>query len=388
MELDAERSDEVGAAEVAEAARSAMADPDAQVLEWGVSPISHVGVIDTTGGLLLATATVRTGGVERPWSGVLKVVVRAPGDECLAPSGWCYWRREAAFYASEVPARLSRSLRAPRPYAVFEREDSAHIWMERVDVSSRRWELGDFERAGRAAGRSAGGYLTGRKLPAEPWLSAGFLRSILADGGFWATYMDPAEGAAWRSPLMDAFDPAVRRRVLTLWADRDALLDLVDRLPRVFGHGDFHPRNLLIPAGRDEVVAFDWGFCGPAPLGGDLADLVSIAAWFCDIAMADVPAVEDAAFAGYLSGLSEEGWEGDPALVRLGYALHASLRSGACMPGWAALMLGPERAGSSETLFRRPVRDVLAAWVELADWCLEQADAARALAAGTGLVVR
>ena len=30
---------------------------------------------------------------------------------------------------------------------------------------------------------------------------------------------------------------------------------------------------MLRPDG-DEVVAVDWGFCGPAPVGADLADLV------------------------------------------------------------------------------------------------------------------
>ena len=80
-------------------------------------------------------------------------------------------------------------------------------------------------------------------------------------------------------------------------------------MPQVVGHGDYHPRNILLPPGGDEVVAIDWGFCGPAPLGVDLGDLVTVAAWFCDVEVAEVPAVEQVAF---------EGLRGRPARRRLG----------------------------------------------------------------------
>jgi hypothetical protein len=372
--------------EALEAARRAVGDPGAELLGWSVAPISHVGIIDTTGGLHLAEGRVLSAGTEVPWSAVVKVVVRGAGDgECLPPSSWCYWRREAAFYASDLPAGLPDGLLAPRSYAVFEAEERAHIWMERVHVTARRWELEDFERAAHAAGRSAGAYVTGRDLPAEPWLCRGFVRSILADGGFWATFMDSASGAAWHSPLADAFGPGVRRRVQALWADRDALFGVIDRLPQVFAHGDLHLRNVLVPPDGGEVVAFDWGFCGPAPVGGDLGDLVAQAAWFCDVDVAALSGVEEAAFAGYRSGLRATGWDGDERLVRLGFALQAAARMGACMPGWAVLMLEGERAASSAALYRRPVDEVLTAWRALAEWSLERADEARALVRATGL---
>ena len=55
------------------------------------------------------------------------------------------------------------------------------------------------------------------------------------------------------------------------------------------------------------------------------------------------------------------------------------------MPGWAEGMLGPEDARSSERLYGRPVEAVLAAWIVLADACLDLADEARALAVQLGL---
>ena len=278
-----------------------------------------------------------------------------------------------------------RCLRAPRAYGVVDGSDEVHVWMEYVAAPDGRWGQEDFRRAAHAAGLSAGAFLTGRPLPDAAWLSRGFLRSLLADGGFWATRMHPETGDAWRSPSAERFGPSTRERVLQVWADRDALLAVMDGLPHVFGHGDLHPRNILLPTGVDEVVALDWGFCGRFPLGTDLADLVYLAAWFCDVEIAELASLEQVAFAAYEDGLRTAGWDGDLRLVRLGLATAVALRLGACMPGWAVGMLGPERAGSSELLYGRPVDAVLAAWIALADVCLDLADEARVLSAQLGL---
>ena len=72
-------------------------------------------------------------------------------------------------------------------------------------------------------------------------------------------------------------------------------------------------------------------------------------------------------------------------LVRLGYAAAVALRLGACMPGWAAGMLSPEDAPSSERLYGRPAETILATWIALEDICLDLADEARELAAQIGL---
>ncbi len=371
--------------EVAEIARSVTGDPSALLLDWAATPIPHVGIIDTTGGLHLVVGRVRSRDADVSWSCVLKVLKSSPYDECRDPGSWCYWRREPAFYGSEVATELAGPLRPPRPHGVVERDDEAHVWMEHVSASSRDWRPEDFRRAGRAAGLSAGEFLAGRPLPDEPWLARSFLRSLLADGGFWATTMHPETGEAWRSPLVARFGAGIRERVLGVWADRDALLTIMDALPRVFGHGDLHPRNILLPPGVDDVVAVDWGFCGPSPLGSDLADLVFGPAWFCDIQVDEVPAVEQAASTAYLDGLVAAGWDAQPQLLRLGYAIAVGLRTGACVPGWAHLLLAPEEAPSSEVLFRRPVDAILDVWIELTGIALDRADEARTLARELGL---
>jgi hypothetical protein len=368
--------------EVVTAARHVVRDPAAELLEWSATPIEYVGIIETTGGLQHVVGRARSHGTEIEWSCVLKVLRPAPLDECHVPSSWCYWLREAAFYASTLPGDMPAPLRAPAAYGVTTGAEEAHIWMEHLAAPTRRWQLEDFRRAAHAAGLSAGGFLTGRPLPDEPWLARGFLRSLLADGGFWATTMD-AESDAWRSPPAQAFGAGTRERVMRVWAERDALLSTLDGLPQVFGHGDFHHRNLLMDA--DAVVALDWAFCGPAPLGAELADLVGMAAWFCDFAMADFPALERSAFAGYEEGLRAAGWDGDARLPRLGYATAIALRLGACMPGWAAVMLQPDEVPSSELIYGRPAEAILATWIALEDACLDLADEARDVAAELGL---
>jgi hypothetical protein len=362
--------------EVAEVARRVTGDPAAELVDWAATPIAHVRIIDTTGGLHVVGGRVRCSGTEVPFTCVLKVLTR-PADGDPDPASWAYWRREAAFYASTVAPTLPRALRAPGAYGVWEEEHVARVWMEHVPGHPGPWSREDFARAARASGRSAGEFVCGRPLPDEPWLARGFLRSILADGDVWHGMMT---GAAWASPLAAPFRGATRERVMRLWADRDALLAVADRLPQVLGHGDLHPRNILLPPDGEDIVAVDWGFCGPAPLGADLGDLVRSPAWFCDIEVDAIPAVEAAALAAYEDGLRDAGWVGDPRLVRLGYGLHVALRAATCIPGWASFMLGPERAASSEVLYGRPVEAILDAWVALEARCLDLADETRALA--------
>ena len=113
-----------------------------------------------------------------------------------------------------------------------------------------------------------------------------------------------------------------------------------------------------------------------------------MAAWFCDLEISELATVEQVAFAAYEAGLRTAGWDGDLRLVRLGFATAVALRMGACMPGWAEEMLGPEQARSSELLYGRPVDAVLAAWIALEDVCLDLADEARVLAPQLGLAQR
>lgn len=60
-------------------------------------------------------------------------------------------------------------------------------------------------------------------------------------------------------------------RAKALWGRREALLAELRHVPLVLSHGDVHPGNLR--SHRGDVVLFDWGTLGLAPVGSDLAYL-------------------------------------------------------------------------------------------------------------------
>jgi hypothetical protein len=375
-------------AEIATVAEGAGVE-GAQDLRWTVHVIDHENIIDTTGGLYEVRGNPDQSGAAPVWSCVVKVLQRSEETECDAPGSWCYWRREAAFYASDLPALLPTSLRAPKTYAVTDKSTSCSVWMERVsDDTVETWELDDYHRVAVAAGESAGANLTDGPPPSRPWLVQGFMRSVLADGGFWAGFMsrDSAE-CAWKVPLVqESFDRTANERFDRLWARRHNILAALDRLPKVLCHNDFHRRNVLLPRDRSKPpVVVDWAFAGPGAVATDAAQLTGGTLYFCDVAISRASDLETAVFQGYLDGLRRSGWEGDVRLVRLGFTASIALWQAATLPGWVGIMLPEEEGVNVERLFGAPAGAVRDTWVELHEFALERADEAESLSRQVGL---
>jgi hypothetical protein len=117
-------------------------------------------------------------------------------------------------------------------------------------------------------------------------------------------------------------------RLSRLWEERDLYLETLDRLPQTLCHLDLFRRNLFARKtadGDDQTVVIDWAFAGRAAIGAELVPLVLASVAFNEIDLAQTRPLEDIVFAGYLEGLRDAGWRGDPRLVRLGYAA-SSLR--------------------------------------------------------------
>jgi hypothetical protein len=196
--------------------------------------------------------------------------------------------------------------------------------------------------------------------------------------------MDPAAPKnAWQNPLVqNAFSDTLRTGVLRIWAEKHSFWEALERLPQVFCHNDFHRRNLILRTGTDgqrELVALDWAFCGHGALGMDLGELVATSAFFFEVEPAQVGKLETTVLDGYLAGLHDVGWSGDPQVVRLGYLLSATLWMGATLPGWAAVMLPEGTSTNVPAMFGRSADAVLAGWVTLNEFVLERADEARHL---------
>jgi hypothetical protein len=315
--------------------RRLLASPTAEVLDWECSPLGYQQVWQTTAGIHLVHGSALDRGARRSWRLVLKIACAPPhGQEggaagTVAPGSTDYWKREAELFRDGVLAGIRGDFAPPACYGVDEPDpDTAWIWLEHVDQAvGPDWPLQRFALAARHLGRFSGRYLLGEPVPDHPsFCRPNYLRPHMA-----ATHAGRAGALApevWTDPPVRAvFPPDAEARYRRVFAAQAALLDQLDRLPRVFVHRDPFRNNLIarrLPDGREQTVALDWALSGPGHLGEDLWKFVFVTLLFLRAPCA--PAELDlAAFAGYVAGLRDAGWDGDARIARLGYCAHAAL---------------------------------------------------------------
>jgi hypothetical protein len=193
------------------------------------------------------------------------------------------------------------------------------IWMEDIRDAVGTWSLEDYRGVARCLGQFNGAYLVGKPLPDYPWLSRRWLRQ----------YVEHAAPALCLL-LEHCNHPLIRRIFLDVtpafiqqtWDARYAFLSAIEALPQTFCHLDAFRRNLFLREleGRHEPTAVDWSYCGIASLGEEIAPLVHASVGLGAVGPADELALEQTVLEGYLAGLRDAGWRGDPDLVRFGYA--------------------------------------------------------------------
>ncbi len=347
--------------------------------DWCLVPI-HKGA-DMSSGVYRLTGTARDGEDELPWSMILKVVRPVPGE--LSPSGWHYWKREALAYTAGLLDDLPAGLSAPRCLRVEDHgADCSRMWFEDIaDARDGRWTLSNYSLVARQLGRFNGAYLTGeRPIPSHPWLSRGWLRGWTEKSApVIARFPDILEHRAVRRFLLDGGADAYLR----VWSERAVFLETLDRLPRTFCHYDAFPRNVFIRRGADgsdQPIAIDWAFAGTGAIGEELVPLVIASASFFEVELSTMIDLEQAAIEAYVEGLLDAGWHGDPRLVRLGYAIGASLRfgPGCALPALQAVL----RDDADEfvlAVFGLRLDEALAQWSAVTAHVLELADEARVL---------
>jgi hypothetical protein len=97
----------------------------------------------------------------------------------------------------------------------------------------------------------------------------------------------------------------------------------------------------------------------------------------------DPAAFADAIFTGYLEGLRDAGWHGDPAPVRLGFLCTAVVRwslNAACLVLQPLATDDVAARAATERWWGRPLPELLERWVPLTFFLLDQADEALRLA--------
>ncbi|MFJ3669005.1 aminoglycoside phosphotransferase [Streptomyces sp. NPDC090106] len=333
-------------------------------------PLTHNPRNGVTAGVWTVTAGER--------SAVLKVLTRtkaatgrwAASDD---PRHWNYWRREADVYASGLAQVWEPyGIRAPRLLALVERPDGdIALWLERIEGEpGTHWPVARHvehaHRLGTAHGKP--------HAVDESWLSHHFLRQYVGGNTLGQELLDDDE--AWRQPLVrDHFPEGLRHDMVRLHHDREWFLQIMESLPRTLGHLDQWPANVRSD-GPDHVL-FDWAFTGDGALGEDLGNYLPDSVFDLFVPAERLPGYAADAYAAYLDGLRESGWQGDERLVRLGVCASAVKYDwltalSLARAGEEQRDYGDERAVSAELRYRERG----SALAFLAGWAAE----ARALA--------
>jgi hypothetical protein len=336
--------------------QSALNSETVEVIDWDYEQLH--------GGVGIGTAIYRFAGQGRdqrqivPWSLILKTLCpQVPGGD---PSAWNYYRREADAYQSGWLDDLPGGLAAPRCFGVIEYPDgTCWIWLEDVtDEIGPHWPLEHYRVVARHAGQFNGAYLVERPLPDWPWLSSGWLRECIALS---APAM-PLIRDSLDHPLVCHWLPGdASSRLFRLWEERDLFLDALDRLPQTLCHLDIFRRNLFARRtadGDDQTVAVDWAFAGRGAIGAELVPLILASFALFEVDLAQTQALEEIVCEGYLEGLRDAGWQGDPRQVRLGYTA-ASLRF-RCgeLERVMGLILDESQHPWAEQAFGRPIEEI------------------------------
>jgi Phosphotransferase enzyme family len=337
-----------------------------------IEPLPHAAVASATAGLWRIRSADR--------SAVVKLLAHAPaGGSPNWRSGereshWYYWRREAEAYRSGLLDGLGGGLRAPRCDLVADREDgSVALWLEDLggDPASS-WSVDRYHDAARHLGRAQGEYITGRPLPAEPWLSRRWMRSYLDQPLRRSTV--PTDRNEWRRPLLaDWFPDPPIAALCAMRADRERFLAVLDRMPATLCHFDFHPANLF-DGGHGTTAAIDWSFVGIGALGEDAGNLVPDAVLDFHLGPAQLGALYDAVAEGYAAGLRDAGWSGSDAAVRL--AMSATM---AAKYAWIGPAVVHAVSEGRELLNGRPIAEAVSWWAPTVDFLLDRAREAREL---------
>jgi hypothetical protein len=256
----------------------------------------------------------QTGNGARPWSLIHKTIRQKMNPDDHTLRSLSYPAREALAYRSGLLDNLPRGLAAPRCYAA-EQDDQGifYLWLEDLqDGIGKPWSLAHHGKVARCLGYANGVYLSGLPLPDYPWLSQGCVRMFTEQA---AGCLNDLSVTA-RMPLFRrSFQGLGTDFLQEAWQRRGLFLDSLERLPQVFCHFDAWQANLFwrqAGEGQGQIVAIDWAFAGTGAVGEELAALV-----FMDVPENETPQqFYETCLEGYLKGLAEAGWQGDPAMVR------------------------------------------------------------------------
>ena len=363
--------------------RRALGSETVEVTYWDYQQI-HGGIGGGVGG----TAIYRFAGQGHdqdkavPWSVILKVLwAQADSDV----SDCYYWRREADAYRSGWLDDLPGGLAAPQCFGTVEHPgDACWLWLEEVVDEIGRWPVEHYGLAARHLGQFNGAYLAEESSPSWPWLSSGWLRASVAQIVPAITQLR----GSLEHPLVRRWLPSdTHDAIFRYWAERETFLDALGRLPHTLCHLDAFRRNLFARRsmdGRDQTVAIDWAFVGTGAVGEEIEPLVNRSLGFFEVELAKARELDDIVFGGYLDGLRDAGWQGDPRQMRLGYTAATTLRTLVSLGQSLPVLLDESRHIWVERAVGRSIEEAVDHGAEVIRFQLSLADEARELLGSLG----
>jgi Phosphotransferase enzyme family len=362
--------------------RRAQASTTIEIVNWHYGRV--YGGAGDAGGVVSGLYRFAGSGVDDgkliSWSLILKIIATSTVND--DPSEPRYWKREMLAYQSGRLKHLPGNLVAPQCFGIIERSDrEVWLWLEDIaDAIGAKWPLEQYNLVARHLGQFNGAYLHG-ELPSDPWLSRGWLRALVYRA-------EPNMAQLSRSrdhPLLRRlYSDQLINRIFALWADRERLLDALDRLPQTFCHRDAFRRNLFMRRredGHTQTVAIDWAFAGIGAIGEELGPLVHASLVYSEIEFSAAQALDNTVFNGYLTGLEDAGWRSDPRLVRFGYTAASALciiigyQIGYGQP----LILDEGGHPWLEQAFGKPIMSLMDLWADTTRFCLDLTDEATTL---------
>ena len=292
---------------------------EAKIHHWQYRPL--IGGVELESSLYRFTGDAEVKGETLPWTIILKII-QSPAEGNGDPLSFRYWRREALAYQSGVLNQLPGGITTPQCFATEEKSIGAYwIWMEDVkDEIGDPWPVEQYGIVARCLGRFNGAYLAGRPVPDQPWVTRHWLRKYLEHAA-------PAVDCLIHSmdhPLIRRCLPGITAGFIQqIWDERLEVLDILEHFPQTFCHQDAFRRNLFFRHTLDEqpeVVAVDWSYSGIAAVGEEIAPLVHASLNFGAVPPGEAFKLEQIVLNGYMDGLREAGWQGDPDSIRFSYA--------------------------------------------------------------------
>jgi hypothetical protein len=370
--------------------RAVLENGAAEVINWEVAPLLQSKTSPAAVYRIAGIAQTQDGVL--PWSLVLKESQAKVSSTSVGhntshdPKSQWYWKRELLLYQSGLSDELPEGFVTPQVYCIEDEPEFNRIWMEDVrDDVGMIWPLQPYRHVAQHFGRFNGLYLAQRPIPPWPWLMPDLI-AFRVGKAEWADFAhhyptlretNLLVQRGWTDDLFAAFD--------RIWHEREHFLQVLANLPQTLLHNDAGRKNLFArrhPAASFETVVLDWGATGMGAIGEDLATIVAQPVWwFNGVRPEELPELDAIAFPAYVQGLRDVGWQGNPALARLGYTLHMVLHHGLAIfwMEWAAR--NENTRIWMETAIGRPMEEIADVMRGLRSYVVACADEARGLIA-------